>query len=559
MKTKRVVILLGFIAAVIGGIVFLILVRAKKPDFSFDGMPQGEMAFAMREGMTTAGGVTSVGVTEEVFGVENLSVDLEIEEVYIRAEDTVTEGTRILKLSEASVAQAREELEQALKEADLAYRSGLIEFEQSRITAKYDLDRKVLSGEQAKEIYDENLSGLQESVHRAREQLSEAQEEIAEYQSYVSDDSYRSYFKVDEYQTLYDETLGALMEKMEEWGVSWSQVTGQGGSMNMAGMTSAVSQGTVSGGDAAQSAGPSRDQIQVLASLYNVLEKQLRNLEQAKEDYENALVNAAFELQTLELQLPELEQAVEEAEKNYQSRVLQEKVTYEKALATADSAQSDYEAAVWQAETACEVLERDREDAEENLALFKTSVGDGYFHASGDGTVLRTMVRAGRNLTSESVVFVYSNPEEMTVAVSVGQEDIAKIALGDEVYIQTGEYGGFEGIVEEIYPVSDSESRTNVTYSVVIRFTGDTTAVPANESVTVVFGMDAEGIQNAISMWENSGKGGQPPEGMELPEGTELPEGMELPEGTELPEGETLPRGSGMPQGNRPGNRNFGN
>lgn len=104
MKTKRVVILLGFITAVIGGIVFLILVRAKKPDFSFDGMPEGEMAFAMREGMTTAGGVTSVGVTEEVFGVENLSVDLEIEEVYIRAEDTVTEGTRILKLSEASVA-----------------------------------------------------------------------------------------------------------------------------------------------------------------------------------------------------------------------------------------------------------------------------------------------------------------------------------------------------------------------------------------------------------------------------------------------------------------------
>ena len=178
---------------------------------------------------TAVSGVTSVGIREEIFGVENLVTELEIEEVYLRSEETVTEGTRVLKLSETSVAQARDELEQVLKEADLAYRSELIEYEQSKINARYELDSKLLNGEQAKEIYEESLTGLQDSVDTAKERLLEAQEEIAEYQSYVNEDSYRSYFRLDEYQAIYDETLEALKEKMNEWGVSWSQVTGQGG------------------------------------------------------------------------------------------------------------------------------------------------------------------------------------------------------------------------------------------------------------------------------------------------------------------------------------------
>lgn len=532
---KRTVIFTGILMAVCIAAVTVAIVHRKAggenpPGFSFGALPGGEMPYTVAGDMIAASGVTSVGVRAETFEVENLTAGLEIEEVYIGSNDNVAAGSRILKLSETSVAEAREELEQTLKEADLAYRSGLIEYEQSKITAKYDLDSKVLDGEQAREIYDENLSGLQVTVDRAKEQLLEAQEKIAEYQSYVSDGSYRSYFKVDEYQADYDQTLEALKKKMEEWGVSWSQITGQGGGMNAAGAGSgigmdmgnagagggtvqngngksaaeAASGGTVSGGDAVQSAGPSRDQIQVLASLYGVLETQLNKLEQAESDYENALVNAAFELQTLELSLPGLEKALEEAEKNYQSQTLQAKVTYEKALASADSAQSDYEAAIWQAETTCETLENALKDAEENLALFESSVGDGYFYASGTGTVLRTMVRAGRELTGESIIFMYSNPEEMTVTVSVGQGDIAGIGLEDSVYIQAGEYGGFEGTVVEVNPVSNSDSRTNVTYSVVVRFTGDTSAVPANESVTVVFGMEETAIQNAVSMTKES-------------------------------------------------------
>lgn len=605
MKPFLAVFLLMLLGAA-GAAVFLLKNgREKNRDFSFENMPGGEIQVTVSEEMILANGMTNVGITEEVFEVENLTAGLEIEEVYIHSEDQIEEGTKVLKLSEESIADAREELEKTLREADLAYRAGKIEYEQSKITLQYEKDSKVLSGSQAKAVYEETLSGLENSVGEAEKELEEAKEEIAEYQSYVNDNSYQSYFKVDEYQSAYDETLDALKEKMDEWGVSWSQVTGGDDGVNTGSTEISVPGNSISGGtetpasgsnvsggaktpasgsgrsgsmdrsvhaedisdgasardvsgnnvsddnasgtdtaedSTSQSAGPSRDQIQVLASLYKVLEKHAQNLEQAEEDYEDAVVNAAFELQTLELRLPELEQKLTEAEKNYQTKLLQAKVTYEKALANAESAQSDYEAALRKAETNYEKLKSDREDAEENLALFEESVGDGCFYASSGGTVLRTMARAGGELTAESIIFVYSNPEEMTVTVSVNQGDIAKIALEDPVYIQTEEHGALEGTVSKIDPVSDAESRTNVTYSVVVKLTGERAAVSANESVVAVFGMEEEEIREAMEI----------PEEMPAPGGIETPGEMSVPEGTGLrPDGDSMERVPGNDSGRK--------
>ena len=544
-------LLLLFLAVAAAAVVYLKFGKGKNSDFSMENMQGGGMQFTISEGMILANGVTNMGITEEVFEVENLTAKLEIEEVYINSEDTIEKGSKVLKLSETDIAEAREELEKTRREADLAYRAGKIEYEQSKITLKYDMDSKALSGRQAEAVYEETLSGLQDSVDKAKKELDEAKEEIAEYQSYVNDNSYKSYFKVDEYQAAYDETLDALTDKMEEWGVSWTQVTSGGGMST--GAANAPSSGSgmsgdagtspsatfalsrasdndvsgnhVPGNDVAQSTEPGRDQIQVLSSLYKVLETQGNKLEQAQEDYEDAVVNAAFELQTLELKIPELEQKVTEAEKNYQTEVLQAKVVYEKALANAASAEGDYEAALRKAETNYEKLKSDMEDAKENLELFEKSVGDGYFYASGSGTVLRTMVRAGDELSAEGRIFVYSNPEEMTVTVSVNQTDIAKIAPEDKVYIQTEEHGAFEGIVTKIDPVSDSDSRTNVTYSVVVKFAGDTEAVSANESVMAVFGMEEDAIRKAVLGAEQSVKEAAPKSGQAPASGREKTRG----------------------------------
>ena len=537
---KWIIVALVLVLTLGGGSVAAVVILHRNGNRSEFSMPGNMAGLTFTEDMTAASGVTNVGITEASFDVENLTAELEIEEVYAVSGEEVTAGDKILKLTEDSVEEARKELERALEDAELAYRTGAIEYEQNLITAEYTRDSAILTGQQAKDVYDEAVASLQSAVTRAEEELQDAEDDIAEYESYVNDGSYKSYFKVDEYQAIYDENLKALTDKMDEWGISWSQVTGGGGSVQIGGGAGANMQ---SGG---------MSNASILASLYSVLEQNLKDLEEAQEKYEDAVTNASFNLQTLQLKLPSLQQAVTEAKENYEIQLAQAKLTYETSLSSAERAESDYNTTVEKAESDLASLKSTYEDAKENLELFESSVGDGYFYASEDGTILRTMVRAEQTLTSDAVVFVYSNPKELTVTVSVDQSDIAKLTVGDRAYVQTSAGSGYTGVITAIDPVSSSDSRTSVTYSVTVQITAgdEENSLSANESVTVVFGMTEEEIKQLQQSMQ--GRPGDVSGGDAVPQGD--PGGGEKPQG-DSGNGE-MPENGEMPQG-APGNGEF--
>lgn len=487
---KWIIIALVLVLTLGGGSVAAVVILHRNGNQSEFSMPGNMAGLTFTEDMTAASGVTNVGITEETFDVENLTAELEIGEVYAVSGEEVTAGDKILKLTEDSVEEARKELERALEDAELAYRTGAIEHEQNLITAEYTRDSAILTGQQAKEVYDETVASLQSAVTRAEEELQDVEDDIAEYESYVNDGSYKSYFKVDEYQAIYDENLKALTDKLDEWGISWSQITGGSAGSVQAGGTA----GNVLGSSGQDS---NSSNVKTLASLYSILEQNLKDLEEAQEKYEDAVTNASFNLQTLQLKLPSLQQAVTEAKENYEIQLAQAKLTYETSLSSAERAESDYNTTVEKAKSDLAALKSTYEDATENLELFESSVGDGYFYASEDGTILRTMVRAEQALTSDAVVFVYSNPKELTVTVSVEQSDIAKLAVGDSVYVQSSAGSGYTGVITAIDPVSSSDSRTSVTYSVTVQINveDEEDSLSANESVTVVFGMTEEEIK----------------------------------------------------------------
>lgn len=488
-RKKWIITALILVLALSGGSMATVMILHKNSSRSEFTLQDNLAGLNFTEDMIAASGVTNVGITEETFDVENLTTVLEIEEVYAASGEEVTAGDKILKLTEDSVEEARKELERALEDAELAYRTGAIEYEQDLITAEYTRDSAILTGQQAKEVYDETVASLQSAVTRAEEELQDAEDDIAEYESYVNDGSYKSYFRVDEYQAIYDENLKALTDKMDEWGISWSQVTGSGGGSTQLSVD-------VSGNNAQpQSGGTSNASI--LASLYSILEQNLKDLEEAEDKYEDALTNAAFELQTLQLKLSSLQQAVTEAKEDYEIQLAQAKLTYETSQSGAERAESDYNTTVEKAKSDLAALKSTYEDAKENLELFESSVGDGYFYASEDGTILRTMVRAEQALTSDAVVFVYSNPKELTVTVSVDQSDITKLTVGDSAYVQSSAGSGYTGVITAIDPVSSSDSRTSVIYSVTVQINveDEEDSLSANESVTVVFGMTEEEIE----------------------------------------------------------------
>ena len=540
-RKKWIIVALVLVLTLGGGLVAAVVILHRNGNQSEFSMPGNMAGLTFTEDMTATSGVTNVGIMEETFDVENLTTNLEIEEVYAVSGEEVTAGDKILKLTEDSVEEARKELERALEDAELAYRTGAIEYEQNLITAEYTRDSAILTGQQAKEVYDETVESLQSAVARAEEELQDAEDDIAEYESYVNDGSYKSYFKVDEYQAIYDENLKALTDKMDEWGISWSQVTGGGGSVQIGGGAGANMQ---SGGTSNAS---------ILASLYSILEQNLKDLEEAEDKYEDALTNAAFELQTLQLKLSSLQQAVTEAKEDYEIQLAQAKLTYETSQSGAERAESDYNTTVEKAKSDLAALESTYEDAKENLELFESSVGDGYFYASEDGTILRTMVRAEQALTSDAVVFVYSNPKELTVTVSVDQSDITKLTVGDSAYVQSSAGSGYTGVITAIDPVSSSSSRTSVTYSVTVQINveDEEDSLSANESVTVVFGMTEEEIEQLQQRQSMQGRPDDVSDGDAMPQGG--PGGGEKLENGEMPEGAPgngeVPENGGMPKG----------
>lgn len=412
--------------------------------------------------MVSASGVTSMGVISEKFEVTDLTTGLYVEEVYVSSGTDVEEGTALLKLAEESIQEAREELEKTKTDTDLAYRAGKIEYEQNLITIQYEYDLSVLEGEQAKAVYEESISRLSDGVDRAQEALDEAKELIAEYEDAIANDTYATTYPYVELKALYDENLEVLKAKMEEWGVSWEKVTnGRGGNQYET----------------------------VLQGLYSILEQNLKDYEQAKESYDQAVEDAQIQLKKQRLQLSSLETALANAKKEKEEGYLSAKLTYETALAEAEQAKENYEAAMEQARAEYEELLDAKEDAEENLELFEATVGDGYFYASTSGSVMRVNCRAGSYLQADSTVASYSDLSQVTVTVSVDQEDIANIAVGDSAIVSDSDGAMWQAVVTEINPVSSSSSRTSVTYSVIVQITGDTSNASANTQVTVIFGM----------------------------------------------------------------------
>ena len=115
-------------------------------------------------------------------------------------------------------------------------------------------------------------------------------------------------------------------------------------------------------------------------------------------------------------------------------------------------------------------------------------MGDGYLYTQEGGTVLMLMAQEGRSLAGGSMIFAYSNPKQLSVSVSVSQNDIAKLSVGETATVLLEEHGSYSGIIETINPVSASNSRTSVTYTVTVNLQGDVSGLEANLTANVIFG-----------------------------------------------------------------------
>lgn len=532
-RKKWVIVLcigIAVVVALVAGVLVFMKMKFKNPMGNNGDRPQFGSGYASTSGidMVTAYGVINVGTIEETLEVENLTTGLKVEEILVSSNDVVSAGDPLVRFSSDSVEAALEELQQNLREKELAYRSGAIEYEQKLITAKYIYDSTILKGEQADAIYNETVADLKSSLESATKTYNEAVALLAEYQDAGATNKYYTEYNVEYYKKIYDENYALLQTKMTEWGVDWTEVTR---------------------GNTRITEDVRTQYVYVCQQLYSVLETNLKEYEDAQSKYEDSMAELSYNLLDLQLSMSSKELDYQNAKKSYEVSLLSAEQTRQTAKTNAELAESEYEAKVAKAKTDFAALKSDYEEAQDDYDTFVASIVDNKYLASIDGTVMRVSTRNNSSVSANGRILTYFKPDDVTVSVSVDQTDIAKLSVGDTAICYSADYGMLSGSIISISPVTQSESISSVSYSVTVKVDSTQNMPSSNTTVTVIFGMDMESA-SGLDM-SNFGSGSQMP-GDGSFDFSNMPDMSNFPGGGNMPDMSNF-SGGGMPNmGSRP-------
>lgn len=475
----------------------------------------------MNDNLVTASGTTSIGVDAVTFAIDFLEdTSLYVEEVYVSSGDEVEAGTKYLKFTDDSIEDARSELESTAREAQIAYRSGVITTQESKIEAKYTYQQTLLDAQQVQQVYEDTLASLQATLDAAEDEYTQAQDDYNEYLYKVENNTFSEDYEIETKKTAYEEAYDLYVDRVEYWELTEDELDSlDSSSASMSGSsTTTVSTSTTSsdssgqgsaggmmmGGNASSQAATREEQeakadrqwiLKTVALLKERMEEAEEDYEQAKEDYEDEIDGAELKLQKLLNTYESKREAYEAAQITYQKECLSAKTTYETTLAKGQTAQNDYDTQLTSLSESLEKLADAKEEAQDNLALFESLIGDGYLYTDEAGTILMSRAEAGEVLTGDDIIFAYSNPDKITVSVAVSQDSIAQLSVGESAMVMISDYGNYSGVIESINPVASSDSRTSVTYTVEVALDGDVSALSANLTATVIFGMDTDHAQ----------------------------------------------------------------
>ena len=473
MKKKRIVIIsMGALLLAAAGIFLFCISHKEKTQVGKEPVER-----QLPEGMITASGLTSVGMNTEILKLDFLSTELYVEESYLSVGDEVEAGTKVFKISEETLKEAKKELSDKVTETELAYRQGAIDYEADLLEADSTYQKASISATYAQTNYDKQEAEEKQKVKDLQEQVEQARELLEEYHKSEEEDYYRTYYQIDELYEEYYEHFQLLMSFYEKWDVeelSGEEQTGNGEAQMMTMGNQAGSGDT--------------EKLSVYQELDELVTQEGEEYQTALENYEKAKATAKAGLKKAESDLTDLEAQLTQAQTEYEQNLIEYKAEYDTALAENEDAELIYSTTKQSLEETLEDLKDEMEEAKENQDSFLEALSDGCFYTEKAGTIVVNAVTDDTYLSGNTLVIAYSNPETVSITAQVDQDDIAQISIGEQAYVMISEYGNYEGTVTTINPVTQAESRTSVTYEVTVTLTGDVQGLTSNLTAYVYFG-----------------------------------------------------------------------
>lgn len=161
---------------------------------------------------------------------------------------------------------------------------------------------------------------------------------------------------------------------------------------------------------------------------------------------------------------------------------------YKEAMLSYENADSQYSADVTGVDVSVDTAQDTLTDAKEALSEFEAFVGDGTIYSDYDGTIMSVGYEAGDDLSTSTSIVTFADTDAVTMTVSVSEEDISEIAIGDEVMIELNAYEDqtFSGEVESI-DTSVSSGSSTISYNVTVKINGDVDGIYTDMTGNVTF------------------------------------------------------------------------
>ncbi len=384
-------------------------------------------------GMSAAGGSTSLNMFSQMFsGGGNLigagdSSSLTIGKVLVSVGQQVAKGDALFELAEDSVSELEQELQDNVEKAKADLDAVYADQNLSKQTAKSTYESSMAYGNYAQTEYNTTVSELQSAVDDSKATLEKAKTTLSEYQTRLADitESYNDAVKArDNFQYSLDHTepTDAYMY------VYYYEYT---------------------------------EQAQQMADSLEQQKEQLeKNVEQAEENVKTATQN------------------YEKAKRNLDQGLLSAKQTLALRELAYNTAQETYDITLAYLEEDAVTQEEIYQETKEKWEEFSSYISGNSILAGYNGVITSVELEKGDSITTGSLLVTLYDLADVSMTVSVYEEDMTDISLGSLANISFTAYREevFTATVTEISDAS-TDSSGNVLYEVTITIDGDTTGL----------------------------------------------------------------------------------
>lgn len=352
---------------------------------------------------------------------------LTIGNVLVSVGQNVKEGDVLFELAEDSVAELEQELQDNVGKAKADLDAVYADQKLSKQTAKSTYESSIAYGDYAQTEYDATIQQLKEEVESNRVTLKRAQATLQEYQNRLADitDSYNDAQKAQSnFQYSLDHT-DPSDAYMYSYYFQYVQETSQ-----------------------------------TVESLKKQKEQLENNVEQAQGNIETAKNNYA------------------KAQRNQEQGLLSAKQTLALRQLAYDTAQETYDITLAYLEEDALTQEEIYHEACEKWEEFSSYISGNSVLARYNGVITGVELAKGDSITTGSTLVTLYNLDEVTMTVSVYEQDMASVKVGAVANISFTAYPNdlYTATVSEISDAS-TDSKGNVVYEVTVTINGDTTGL----------------------------------------------------------------------------------